>query len=987
MRDVLTASATAASLQDERAELLELILRDGILHRSSTQPVLSRDGTSARWMLDSLSVSMNQRGAELSGRCLLALLEKFEGRQLATYGLTGVPLMQSAILQSRGHYHGLIVRKEKKAHGSLRRIEGQIDPDEPTILVDDSISSGLSMEEGANFLREAGLWVEGGVALVRFGWENGFAALQEQGLHMEAVYDVWEDLMSRMKGEETISHNPTKRFSRFPWSEKRAPEGLHPAMLARIAMEEYFRSGKLPRPPRRLDEQYDSRGGVWVSVRDKNEIYYRHARDGFWNFPGEAAQRTPEAVLRAAFQTANELGPGKKALAILDNSHIAVTFFSALEKCTPGKLDNERYGIVVCSRERPSQMGGALPRMPGISNEWEQFRHAWRKNAALFSFEPYTLYRHDVQKAVEPGVQWQPSGVPANADRGWHKDPAIGGSLAERARDIALAKVLGVKEKQSPLTADLLPRELHSLYITVYCDGKVRGCAGSAIQNLDGDLRALVESALHDHRFAENAAPDPEDVAVTASLLFNALELGELTPEEVCPRFELGKQALAVRQSERQGMLLPFLAATHNLDREEFVAEVIDKAGITRPPYRWERFDCVTWLADDHGTNLLECGFRRPSAEFHFENELRQLTDWHASYILRNVRPDGSLYFSYAPFQNWIYPGGGTPRSAHAAWVLMRAADLLRRDDLRKGAEKLLEFHLKLLRKHKQDLWIEAADDEPSVSELSFTLLALCEQCRSGKEGRTARAIVSLLWCRIDRHGRIATHRNPEAGSDEFQDYFPGQLLLALAGAVSAGISVADGEKLRKALRFYRHRYRYKRNFGQVSWLMQAARRWHQVTGDREWADLAFEIGDWIRTFQLEKHGGFITDHQADGPGYTTALYLEGLAAGVTLARQCGDDQREQAYLESCGNGLRFLRNLIYRPEHDTVLPNPAYALGGVRASPTSSAIRTDFVQHSLAAILDLRSYLGIGGDLPAGRTRSRARFHTTTNGFKPGGR
>jgi len=694
------------SIHEERAELLELILRDGILHRSPRQPVLSRDGTSARWMLDSLSVSMRQRGAELAGRCLLALLQKFEGRQLATYGLTGVPLMQSAILQSQGRYHGLIVRKETKAHGSLRRIEGQINPEEPTILVDDSVSSGLSMQEGAQFLREAGLWVEGGVALVRFGWDNGFATLQEQGLHMEAVYDVWEDLMTRMKGEQKISHNPTKRFTRFPWSEKRAPESLHPAKLARLALEEYFRSGKLLRPPRTLDSNYDSQGGVWVSLRDKEEIYYRHARDGFWNFPGEPVQKTPEAIMRAAFQTAMDLGSGKKALAILQKSHIAATFFTALEECTPGQLDNDRYGIVVCSRERPSQMGGALPRMPGISNEWEQFRHAWRKNAALLPFEAYALYRHDVQKLVEPGVEWQPSGVPANGEPGWHRDPAIGGRLAARARDIALAKILGASEKQSSLPAGLLPQELHSLYITIYLDGKLRGCAGSAIEGLDADLHMLVDSALQDERFAGFASKHPEDVAVSVSLLFNSLELGELTIEEVCPRFELGKQALAVRQDKREGMLLPFLAAAHNLDREGFVADVIDKAGITRPPYHWLRFDCVTWLADRHGSDLLDCGLRMPPLEFHFENELRQLAEWHSAYILRNQRGDGSLYFSYEPFQNRVYPGGGTPRSAHASWVLLRAAHVPGRDDLRKGAEKLLKFHLSMLRRDKRDFWI-----------------------------------------------------------------------------------------------------------------------------------------------------------------------------------------------------------------------------------------------------------------------------------------
>jgi hypothetical protein len=67
----------------DREELLHLILSDGILRRSAEQPVLSRDGTSARWMLDTLSVSMGPRGAELAGRCLLGLLERFDGRQIA----------------------------------------------------------------------------------------------------------------------------------------------------------------------------------------------------------------------------------------------------------------------------------------------------------------------------------------------------------------------------------------------------------------------------------------------------------------------------------------------------------------------------------------------------------------------------------------------------------------------------------------------------------------------------------------------------------------------------------------------------------------------------------------------------------------------------------------------------------------------------------------------------------------------------------------
>src|SRR5918912_4321501 len=129
-----TLRSLPESFRSGRAELLDMLRRRGILYRSETQPVLSRDGTSARWMLDSLAVTLSPRGAQLAGRCVLELLKRFDGRQIATYGLTAVPILQSCILQSGGRYRGLLVRKEGKAHGSLKLIEGKIDPAEPVIL-------------------------------------------------------------------------------------------------------------------------------------------------------------------------------------------------------------------------------------------------------------------------------------------------------------------------------------------------------------------------------------------------------------------------------------------------------------------------------------------------------------------------------------------------------------------------------------------------------------------------------------------------------------------------------------------------------------------------------------------------------------------------------------------------------------------------------------------------------------------------------------
>ena len=115
-----------------REQLLELLLRDGILRRSETQPVLSRDGTSARWMLDSLPVTLTPSGAELAARLVLERLQGFDGHQLATFGLTGCP--DSAIGRAAspaGATTGFWFATNAKPHGARKLIEGRIEIHEP----------------------------------------------------------------------------------------------------------------------------------------------------------------------------------------------------------------------------------------------------------------------------------------------------------------------------------------------------------------------------------------------------------------------------------------------------------------------------------------------------------------------------------------------------------------------------------------------------------------------------------------------------------------------------------------------------------------------------------------------------------------------------------------------------------------------------------------------------------------------------------------
>lgn len=943
-----------AAFHADRDELLAMMRKDAILYRSDTQPILSRDGSSARWMLNSLQVTLTPRGAELAGRCVLELLRRFEGRQIATLGLTAVPILNSVILQSGGRYHGLLVRQQRKKHGSLKLIEGPIDRDEPTIVIDDSISSGTSMQLACDTLRDAGIRVEGGVFLVRFGWHGGFARMQEQGYRVEAVSDIWTDFIYQMDDEPKPIGNPTRIFPEFRWSDVPAPEALHPAALARIAMREFLSSGKLPRPPRTLDIDYPAGGGAWVSLRAHDDIYLRHARDGFWNFPGEEGLPAPEAVVWAALKTAATL-PRDDALALLDGSAIAVTFFTAMQACSVGELDNDRYGIVVRSLERPGWMGGALPRMPGILNEWDQYQHARITNAGLISFEPHIILRHDVVKAVEPGVTWQPTGVAGSDTADPLTREGCGGRIAARARDLVIARLFGTELRTAPLRDDLLPSDIDSLYVSVHLAGRLRGCLGSQLRRLDEDVATLTEAALGDARFA--ATPDvtsPEAIAVTVALLHHRLPLGAHSIDDIIRRIRYGRHALMVEQDDRFAVYLPSVASRYSLSPTAFVEELLHKAAISEPPYRWTRFECVSWLADHAGERLIEGSFAPQAPPDGLPELLQRLAPLGISYLLRHQRPDGTFFTRYEPLQHQLYQAVDLPRLAHGAWVLARAANTVEAS-AGTAAARTMMFLLGTVEETSDGLWFVHTDNERSVAELALTLLALCEMPDEALRRRWVPRLAAALWLSIDAHGRIHTHADEAAASQAYQDYFPGQVLLALAGAVRARLTPIDGVKFKRAFRYYRHRFRARPRFGQVSWLAQASLAWWRVQADPCLAEFGGEIAGWILGFQQHKTGAFINDHQSDTPGYTSALYLEGLAAIAHLARLAGDMPRHRECLEACRRGFQFLDGLIIQPRDSSLLPDPAMAIGGLRRSARSSEVCIDFVQHYLAALIEVR--------------------------------
>ena len=169
-----------------RARLLEQIRSKAIVHGTVT---LS-SGRQSDHYVDLRRVSLDADAAPLLGEVMLDLVVDLDLH--AAGGLTlGADPVATAMLHAAGargrRLDAFVVRKEGKAHGLQRRIEGPDVAGRRVLAVEDTSTTGGSVLTAVEALREAGAEVAGVAVIV----ERGAAGtVRAQGLEYRAAYDL-----------------------------------------------------------------------------------------------------------------------------------------------------------------------------------------------------------------------------------------------------------------------------------------------------------------------------------------------------------------------------------------------------------------------------------------------------------------------------------------------------------------------------------------------------------------------------------------------------------------------------------------------------------------------------------------------------------------------------------------------------------------------------------------------------------------------------
>lgn len=180
---------TEGERANDRRALLELILAVSFERRA----VVLSSGKQSDFYLDLRQTLMRPRGVELAGRLILDRLqtpprvEAVGGMAVGAVPLVSAVLGAAARAPGCEELLGFFVRKEKKAHGLGRQIEGGFRPGQVVALVEDTTTTGGSTLDALDLVEAAGGKVARVLCLVDRG-EGAAEAFAARGIVLEAIF-------------------------------------------------------------------------------------------------------------------------------------------------------------------------------------------------------------------------------------------------------------------------------------------------------------------------------------------------------------------------------------------------------------------------------------------------------------------------------------------------------------------------------------------------------------------------------------------------------------------------------------------------------------------------------------------------------------------------------------------------------------------------------------------------------------------------------
>jgi orotate phosphoribosyltransferase len=188
------------AMSNRKSQLRKLLTERSFKY--SNEPIFPlASGRMSQFYVDCKMTTMNSKGSVLIGNLVYGLVES-----LSIKGIGGLTLGADPIANATALIAGLkdvelnsfSIRKEPKKHGLKKWIEGEINPKDRVVIIDDVITTGGSALKAIDRAIEYGLEIVAVVVLVDRE-EGGKQNIEKRGFSVKALFTK-SDLMEEYEG-------------------------------------------------------------------------------------------------------------------------------------------------------------------------------------------------------------------------------------------------------------------------------------------------------------------------------------------------------------------------------------------------------------------------------------------------------------------------------------------------------------------------------------------------------------------------------------------------------------------------------------------------------------------------------------------------------------------------------------------------------------------------------------------------------------------
>lgn len=195
-------------MEELREGVVSFLMKHAVI-RGGEESILSGSGKPLQWLLDTRVALLHPDMSFAISALFWAYLKDIFPFQMCCVEMTGIPLMtgvQGYALRDGYPVNGFIVRKEHKATGRRRLIEGTVN-DLPIVFLDDIVNSGDSIQRALVALSVHDKRITHVVALVDFGTRAIGEQLLREGIHLKSLLQLEELGVSRALTSRIETHS------------------------------------------------------------------------------------------------------------------------------------------------------------------------------------------------------------------------------------------------------------------------------------------------------------------------------------------------------------------------------------------------------------------------------------------------------------------------------------------------------------------------------------------------------------------------------------------------------------------------------------------------------------------------------------------------------------------------------------------------------------------------------------------------------------